>query len=75
MLLLIVLGLVPMGVDGFTQLLTNYESTNPVRVITGLFSGLVMGWWFASALCARAAFFEEEPGGVSLPANARLMTK
>ena len=34
MLLLIGLGLVPMGVDGFTQLLTEYESTNPVRVIT-----------------------------------------
>jgi len=75
MLLLIVLGLVPMGIDGFTQLLTDYESTNPVRVITGLFSGLVIGWWFASALCARAVFFEGDPRIVSLPANARLMTK
>ena len=72
MLLLVTLGLVPMGIDGFTQLLTDYESTNPVRVLTGLFSGLVIGWWFAAALCARAAFFEEEPSKVSLPANARL---
>tara|TARA_B100001250_G_scaffold381041_1_gene373021 strand:- start:36 stop:431 length:396 start_codon:yes stop_codon:yes gene_type:complete len=72
MLLLVTLGLVPMGIDGFTQLLTDYESTNPVRVFTGLFSGLVIGWWFASALCARASFFEEDPSKVSLPANARL---
>ena len=75
MLLLIGLGLVPMGVDGFTQLLTEYESTDPVRVITGLFSGLVIGWWFAAALCARASFFNDDAARVSLPANARLMMK
>ena len=75
MLLVIGIGLVPMGIDGFTQLLTGYESTNPVRVVTGLFSGLVIGWWFSAALCARAAFFEEDATRVSLPANARLMMK
>lgn len=75
MVLLVALGLAPMGIDGFTQLLTDYESTNPVRVITGLFSGLVIGWWFAAALCARAAFFGEDATRVSLPANARLMMK
>ena len=75
MLLLIGIGLAPMGIDGFTQLLTGYESTNPVRVVTGLFSGLVIGWWFSAALCARAAFFEEDATRVSLPANARLMMK
>ena len=75
MLLLIALGLVPMGIDGFAQLLTDYESTNPVRIITGFFSGMVIGWWFAAALCARAAFFEEDAAKVSLPANARLMMK
>jgi len=75
MLLLVALGLVPMGIDGFTQLLTDYESTNLVRVITGSFSGLVIGWWFAAALCARAAFFDEDPTKVSLPANSRLMMK
>lgn len=75
MLLLIGIGLAPMGIDGFTQLLTGYESTNPVRVVTGLFSGLVIGWWFSAALCARAAFFDEDATRVSLPANARLMMK
>ena len=75
MLLVIGIGLVPMGIDGFTQLLTGYESTNPVRVVTGLFSGLVIGWWFSAALCARAAFFDEDATRVSLPANARLMMK
>ena len=75
MLLLIGIGIAPMGIDGFTQLLTGYESTNPVRVVTGLFSGLVIGWWFSAALCARAAFFEEDATRVSLPANARLMMK
>ena len=75
MLLLIGIGVAPMGIDGFTQLLTGYESTNPVRVVTGLFSGLVIGWWFSAALCARAAFFDEDATRVSLPANARLMMK
>ncbi len=75
MLLLIGIGIAPMGIDGFTQLLTGYESTNPVRVVTGLFSGLVIGWWFSAALCARAAFFDEDATRVSLPANARLMMK
>ena len=75
MLLMIGIGLAPMGIDGFTQLLTGYESTNPVRVVTGLFSGLVIGWWFSAALCARAAFFDEDATRVSLPANARLMMK
>ncbi len=75
MLLLIGIGVAPMGIDGFTQLLTGYESSNPVRVVTGLFSGLVIGWWFSAALCARAAFFDEDATRVSLPANARLMMK
>ena len=75
MLLLIGIGIAPMGIDGFTQLLTGYESTNPVRVVTGLFSGLVIGWWFSAALCARAAFFDEDATRVFLPANARLMMK
>ncbi len=75
MLLLIGIGIAPMGIDGFTQLLTGYESTNPVRVVTGLFSGLVIGWWFSAALCARAAFFDDDATRVSLPANARLMMK
>ena len=37
MLFIMGLGLVPMGIDGFTQLLLDsYESNNPLRLVTGL---------------------------------------
>ncbi len=40
----IILGLVPMAIDGGIQLLDiGYESTNPVRFITGLLAGIVTG--------------------------------
>ena len=35
-------GLVPIGVDGTTQLLTSYESNNIFRLATGLLAGLVV---------------------------------
>ncbi len=44
--LVVVLGLLPVAVDGFTQLFaafTSYESTNFTRVVTGISSGLVTG--------------------------------
>ncbi|MEM2892175.1 MAG: DUF2085 domain-containing protein [Thermoplasmata archaeon] len=36
---LLLLGLVPMGVDGGLQLVTSYESMNPVRLATGVLAG------------------------------------
>ncbi len=40
----IILGLVPMGIDGTTQLLfDSYESTNFIRLITGMIAGIVIG--------------------------------
>ncbi|MCK4757419.1 MAG: DUF2085 domain-containing protein [Thermoplasmata archaeon] len=40
----IILGLVPMGIDGTTQLLLDsYESTNFIRFSTGIIAGIVMG--------------------------------
>jgi uncharacterized membrane protein len=42
-LLWIILGLVPIGVDGLLQLVTRYESSNPVRFGTGLLAGIVTG--------------------------------
>jgi uncharacterized membrane protein len=39
--LVVVLGLVPIGVDGLLQLATDYESSNPVRFVTGLLAGIV----------------------------------
>ncbi len=44
--LVILLGLLPVAMDGFTQLFaayTQYESTNLVRVITGIPGGIVTG--------------------------------
>lgn len=42
-LLIVALGVLPVAVDGFTQLLTPYESTNGMRVATGVPGGLVVG--------------------------------
>lgn len=41
--------LLPTGFDGFYQLLTPYESTNPIRLISGFFLGVVLAWAFGSA--------------------------
>ena len=42
-LLAILLGLVPIGIDGIGQLLGFWESTNVIRVITGLLIGVLCG--------------------------------
>ncbi len=39
----IIIGLIPIGVDGIGQLLMLWESTNIMRVITGLLIGIVCG--------------------------------
>ena len=44
--LVVFLGILPIAVDGFTQLFsaaTHYESTNVVRILTGVPGGLVVG--------------------------------
>ncbi len=38
---LLILGLVPIGVDGLVQLFTSYESNNYLRFATGFFVGIV----------------------------------
>jgi uncharacterized membrane protein len=68
------IGLIPMAIDGFTQLLTSYESTNSIRVITGLSAGLVTGWWFSASFSSRSKYFDG-PEQVQLPANAKLVVK
>jgi len=40
---LIIASLIPIGLDGTIQLLTDYESTNPKRIITGLLAGITTG--------------------------------
>lgn len=40
---LVIAALIPIGLDGTIQLLTDYESTNPKRLTTGLIAGAVTG--------------------------------
>ena len=40
---LVILSLVPIGLDGTIQLFTDYESTNIKRIVTGLIAGFVTG--------------------------------
>ena len=49
---IVILGLVPMGIDGFTQLfrVNNYESTPLARVVTGGLAGFVGGLLVAAML-------------------------
>jgi uncharacterized membrane protein len=42
-LFVIIIGIVPMGIDGIGQLLGLWESTNIIRLITGLLAGTVCG--------------------------------
>ncbi len=40
---IVIAALIPIGLDGTIQLLTDYESTNPKRLITGLIAGIATG--------------------------------
>ena len=40
---IVILSLLPIGLDGTIQLFTDYESTNPKRIITGLIAGIATG--------------------------------
>lgn len=48
--LLVLLGLVPIAIDGGLQLVTSHESTNPLRLATGLIAGLVLALLLAHFL-------------------------
>lgn len=41
---------IPMAVDGFTQLTGLRESTNALRIATGLLAGIAFGIWILSAM-------------------------
>jgi len=74
MILFLSIGALPIAFDGFYQLLTPYESTNLVRMITGLLAGFVLSWWFCSAISSKTKDFTDS-GQVRLPADARLVFK
>jgi uncharacterized membrane protein len=42
-LILIIIGLVPIGIDGFGQLFELWESNNLSRLVTGLLIGIICG--------------------------------
>ena len=43
----LLLSFVPIGIDGLTQALTTYESSNAMRIITGGIAGLAAGYALA----------------------------
>ncbi len=53
-----IVAVMPLAIDGLTQLTGLRESTNPLRVATGLIAGLAFGLWILSAVEQRddAAF-------------------
>lgn len=52
---LVLVGLIPMGIDGGLQLVTSYESNNPLRLITGIIAGVTF-----SILIAQFVFVAQE---------------
>ena len=60
----------PLIIDGFTQLLTPYESNNPMRVVTGFGFGVGLGVLISAAYSARAKYFTSA-ADVKLPAGVR----
>ncbi len=62
----LLIGLVPIGLDGGLQLVTEYESTNPMRLVTGMAGGAALALLLASFVLAfredakRTPSFEQE---------------
>jgi hypothetical protein len=65
---------VPLIIDGFTQLLTGYESNNFTRPLTGAPFGLGLAILIGASIGARAEKFQHA-SDVVLPGNARFQLK
>lgn len=63
--------ILPMALDGFTQMLTAYESNAMMRLLTGMPFGIFLGLFIGSSLSARASFFSNNAGSVILPSGSR----
>lgn len=61
--ILVLVGLVPIGIDGGLQLVTSYESNNPLRLTTGLIAGITF-----SVLIAQFVFAVQEDRRKAAPA-------
>jgi uncharacterized membrane protein len=55
--IIIALALLPVAIDGYTQLLTSYESTNLKRVLTGISAGWIGGIIFGAMVLALSEMF------------------
>ena len=62
-----------MALDGFSQMLTDYESTAFMRLITGTPFGIFVGAFLASSLSARPLYFSKDPSRVLLPSGSRFL--
>ena len=71
LLVIAALSILPMALDGFTQMLTSYESNATMRLLTGTPFGIFIGAFFASSFAARATSFSKDPGAVLLPSGSR----
>ncbi|MFL2957601.1 MAG: DUF2085 domain-containing protein [Candidatus Thalassarchaeaceae archaeon] len=71
---LIIASIIPIGIDGFLQLLTDYESTNFKRVLTGSIAGFSLGWLICSMLTAKPEYFDNSEK-VTLPLGSLLKIK
>ena len=66
---------VPMAIDGFTQMLTSYESNAMMRLLTGTPFGALIGAFMAASFSARPAYFGLDPSNVLLPSGSRFSMK
>ena len=75
MLAIAAVAAVPMAIDGFTQMLTSYESNAMMRLLTGAPFGILIGAFLSASFCARPAHFELDPSRVVLPSGSRFSMK
>ena len=75
MLAIAAIAAIPMAIDGFTQMLTSYESNATMRLITGAPFGVLVGTFLAASFCARPVYFGLDPSSVILPSGSRFSMK
>ena len=75
MLVIAAVAAIPMAIDGFTQMLTDYESNAMMRLLTGTPFGVLIGAFMSASFSARPAFFQLDPAKVQLPSGSRFSMK
>jgi uncharacterized membrane protein len=70
-MLVAVILVAPMAFDGFGQMLTSYESTATMRLLTGTPFGLFLGLYLSAAFSSKPKSFDSGAGAVLLPAGSK----